>query len=136
VSAAEKEASEAKFRDIAEAYEVGWAAAVCCCAGQGSMWLAVELEGLTLDTLADTSVLSAAYRMHVLPSMKSCPCIYGDCSASLLLLCVPATQVLSDDEKRAAYDRGDDLDQQMGGGNPFQQGGFHSQGGYTFTFRF
>lgn len=44
-------------------------------------------------------------------------------------------QVLSDEEKRAAYDRGDDLDQQMGG-NPFQQGGFHSQGGYTFTFRF
>lgn len=64
VSASEKEASEAKFRDIAEAYEV-----------------------------------------------------------------------LSDDEKRGAYDRGDDLEQQMGG-NPFQQGGFHQQGGYTFTFRF
>jgi DnaJ family protein C protein 3 len=64
VSASEKEASEAKFRDIAEAYEV-----------------------------------------------------------------------LSDDEKRGAYDRGDDLEQQMGG-NPFQQGGFHQQDGYTFTFRF
>lgn len=47
-----------------------------------------------------------------------------------------AYEVLSDDEKRAAYDRGDDLEQQMGG-NPFQQGGFHQhQGGYTFTFRF
>jgi DnaJ family protein C protein 3 len=47
-----------------------------------------------------------------------------------------AHEVLSDDEKRAAYDRGDDLEPQMGG-HPFQQGGFHQQGGgYTFTFRF
>jgi DnaJ family protein C protein 3 len=47
-----------------------------------------------------------------------------------------AYEVLSDDEKRAAYDRGDDIEQQMGG-HPFQQGGFHQQGGgYTFTFRF
>jgi DnaJ family protein C protein 3 len=47
-----------------------------------------------------------------------------------------AYEVLNDDEKRAAYDRGDDLQQQMGG-NPFQQGGFHQQqGGYTFTFTF
>lgn len=45
-----------------------------------------------------------------------------------------AYEVLSDDEKRAAYDRGDDLEQQMGG-HPFQQGGFHHPGGYTFTFR-
>lgn len=47
-----------------------------------------------------------------------------------------AYEVLADDEKRAAYDRGDDLQQQMGG-SPFQQGGFHQQqGGYTFTFTF
>lgn len=62
----------------------------------------------------------------------TCPCIYVNGSPLSLL---SVAQVLSDEEKRAAYDRGDDLDQQMGG-NPFQQGGFHSQGGYTFTFRF
>jgi len=45
-----------------------------------------------------------------------------------------AYEVLSDDEKRAAYDRGDDLEQQMGG-HPFQQGGFHHPGGFTFTFQ-
>lgn len=47
-----------------------------------------------------------------------------------------AHEVLSDDDKRAAYDRGDDLEPQMAG-NPFQHSGFHQQqGGYTFTFQF
>lgn len=65
VSAAEKEAAEAKFRDVAEAYEV-----------------------------------------------------------------------LSDDQKRAAYDRGDDLQVGMGG-HPHHHGGFQQhQGGFTFTFTF
>lgn len=48
-----------------------------------------------------------------------------------------AHEVLSDDEKRAAYDRGDDLNDQQGGGGwgpGFQQG--FQQGGYTYTFHF
>lgn len=49
-----------------------------------------------------------------------------------------AYEVLNDDEKRAAYDRGDDLNEQTGGGGwghqGFQQG--FQQGGYTYTFRF
>jgi hypothetical protein len=47
-----------------------------------------------------------------------------------------AYEVLKDDEKRAAYDRGDDLEQGGGGGgggfHPFHGGG--GGGGWTFTF--
>lgn len=50
-----------------------------------------------------------------------------------------AYEVLSDDEKRAAYDRGDDLQEGMHGGGgwgPFgHPGGFH-HGGQQFTFHF
>ena len=44
-----------------------------------------------------------------------------------------AYEVLKDDEKRGAYDRGDDLQQQGSPGfhHPFQGGG---GGGWTFTF--
>ena len=45
-----------------------------------------------------------------------------------------AYEVLKDDEKRAAYDRGDDL-QVGGGGGGFHPGGFNFGGGsFTFTF--
>eukprot|EP00882_Tetradesmus_deserticola_P013977 GHRQ01014853.1.p2 GENE.GHRQ01014853.1~~GHRQ01014853.1.p2 ORF type:complete len:107 (+),score=37.07 GHRQ01014853.1:281-601(+) len=49
-----------------------------------------------------------------------------------------AYEVLNDDEKRGAYDRGEDLDQQGGGGGwghpgqHFQQ----QQGGFQYTFHF
>lgn len=51
-------------------------------------------------------------------------------------------QVLGDDDKRAKYDNGEDIDEGMGGGggggfNPFGAGGFGGGGGgggYTFHF--
>eukprot|EP00878_Enallax_costatus_P038427 GHUV01043656.1.p1 GENE.GHUV01043656.1~~GHUV01043656.1.p1 ORF type:complete len:119 (+),score=33.13 GHUV01043656.1:347-703(+) len=48
-----------------------------------------------------------------------------------------AYEVLNDEEKRAAYDRGDDLNEQQGGGwgHPGFQQGFQ-QGGFTYTFHF
>jgi DnaJ-class molecular chaperone len=52
-----------------------------------------------------------------------------------------AYEVLNDEEKRGAYDRGEDLEQQQGGGGwghpgfHFQQGGFQ-QGGFQYTFHF
>jgi len=48
-----------------------------------------------------------------------------------------AYEVLRDDEKRAAYDRGDDLEGGGGGGghgHPFNGFG-GGQGGWTFTFQ-
>lgn len=48
-------------------------------------------------------------------------------------------QVLGDDEKRAKYDRGEDIeDMGMGGGgfNPFGGGGGGGDGGQQFTFTF
>ena len=44
-------------------------------------------------------------------------------------------QVLGDEEKRERYDRGEDLEEQHGGGG----GGFHQEfhgGGQTFSFQF
>ena len=38
-----------------------------------------------------------------------------------------AYEVLSDDEKRARYDNGDDLEDQQQGHNPFQHGNMHFQ---------
>jgi DnaJ-class molecular chaperone len=54
-----------------------------------------------------------------------------------------AYEVLNDEEKRGAYDRGEDLEQQGGGGGwghpgfhfQQQQGGFQ-QGGFQYTFHF
>ena len=43
-------------------------------------------------------------------------------------------QVLGDEEKRERYDRGEDLEEQHGGGQGFHQG-FHG-GGQTFSFQF
>ncbi len=52
---------------------------------------------------------------------------------SLLVILLVWWQVLGDEDKKAKYDRGEDLDEpQMGGGgfNPFGGGG----GGFTFQF--
>eukprot|EP00879_Flechtneria_rotunda_P019369 GHRR01020342.1.p2 GENE.GHRR01020342.1~~GHRR01020342.1.p2 ORF type:complete len:132 (+),score=42.80 GHRR01020342.1:931-1326(+) len=50
-----------------------------------------------------------------------------------------AHEVLSDDEKRAAYDKGEDVEHSGAGGpgwgREFHQG-FQQQGGYTFSFTF
>jgi len=46
-----------------------------------------------------------------------------------------AYEILSNSEKRAAYDRGDDLMEQPQGFNPFQGAHFtFSQGGFQFNF--
>ncbi|KAG0601514.1 hypothetical protein M758_11G117800 [Ceratodon purpureus] len=45
-----------------------------------------------------------------------------------------AYEVLGDEEKRERYDRGEDLEEQHGGGQGFHQG-FHG-GGQTFSFQF
>jgi DnaJ homolog subfamily C member 3 len=49
-----------------------------------------------------------------------------------------AYEVLSDEERRGAYDRGEDMDQQQHpGGGPFGGHPMHfQQGGQTFTFHF
>ena len=50
-----------------------------------------------------------------------------------------AYEVLSDEEKRGKYDRGEDVFENQGGGgqqgNPFSHG-FPGGGGQTFTFNF
>lgn len=43
-----------------------------------------------------------------------------------------ADAVLSDPDKKARFDRGEDLDERHGGGNPFQEG--NPFGGFQFHF--
>lgn len=50
-----------------------------------------------------------------------------------------AYEVLNDEEKRGAYDRGEDLEQQQGGGGGWGHPGFqqgYQQGGFQYTFHF
>ncbi|KAI8472987.1 MAG: DnaJ-like protein [Monoraphidium minutum] len=91
---------------------------------------------LGVDKNADVRDVKKAYkRLAVQWHPDKAPLAEKDAYEDKFKEVAEAYEVLKDDEKRGAYDRGDDLREGGGGGGPgfnnFQQGG----GGWTFTFR-
>jgi hypothetical protein len=89
------------------------------------------------DTLCDWTPEVLEYLLGVSSICHICVLVYYFVIGVLrfaLTLDLILLQVLGDEEKRERYDRGEDLEEQHGGGQGFHQG-FHG-GGQTFSFQF
>jgi len=95
---------------------------------------------------ADERTIKKAYKRKALTMHPDKVCGAGQCKSKdeqdranrMFHEVAEANEVLTDPEKRAKYDRGEDPlneQQQQGGGNPFG-GGFHGGGNQHFTFHF
>lgn len=135
-SAAEKEENEAKFREIAEVSVTG-ARTFACSRLPCSVAAVLGVRAAVAPGVQS----GAAAAADAMPHTPVCGCVAHRARAPCLLplaCIVQAYEVLSDDEKRGAYDRGEDLEPQGGGGPGWgHPHGFHQQGGgFQFHFNF